>query len=149
MHILFVTITMKPEHREEYMAEMLLNAKGAQQDEPGCLRFDVVVDSEDANTIHLYEVYKDEAAFGEHQASAHFKRMQGCDRRLARRPRGGASGRQRIANRRGVGVAGSRPSTGPSRASGRTERGQGNHKGCPYGIAPPVSRPSGFLPTQE
>ena len=76
MHILFVTIKMKPEHREEYMAEMLLNAKGAQQDEPGCLRFDVVVDSEDANTIHLYEVYKDEAAFGEHQASAHFKRMQ-------------------------------------------------------------------------
>ena len=85
MHILFVTITMKPEHREEYMAEMLLNAKGAQQDEPGCLRFDVVVDSQDANTIHLYEVYKDEAAFGEHQASAHFKRMQ------ARRPATGAT----------------------------------------------------------
>ena len=76
MHILFVTIKMKPEHREEYMAEMLLNAKGAQQDEPGCLRFDVVVDSQDLNTIHLYEVYKDEAAFADHQAAPHFLRMR-------------------------------------------------------------------------
>lgn len=76
MHILFVTIKIKPEHREEYMAEMLLNAKGAREDEPGCLRFDVVQDSQDENTIHLYEVYKDEAAFAEHQASAHFQRMQ-------------------------------------------------------------------------
>ena len=76
MFVLFVTIKMKPEHREEYLAEMLLNAKGAREDEPGCLRFDVVQDSQDENTIHLYEVYKDEAAFAEHQAAPHFKRMQ-------------------------------------------------------------------------
>ena len=76
MHILFVTIRIKPEHHDEYMKEMLLNAKGANEDEPGCLRFDVVQDSQDANTIHLYEVYKDEAAFKEHQASPHFLRMR-------------------------------------------------------------------------
>ena len=76
MHILFVTIKIKPQHREEYMAEMLLNAKGAREDEPGCLRFDVIQDSEDENTIHLYEVYKDEAAFGEHTSAPHFLRMR-------------------------------------------------------------------------
>ena len=76
MHILFVTIKMKPEHREQYMEEMLLNAKGAQEAEPGCLRFDVVQDAADPNTIHLYEVYRDEAAFRDHQAAPHFLRMR-------------------------------------------------------------------------
>ena len=76
MHILFVTIKIKPEHRDAYMAEMLLNAKGAREDEPGCLRFDVVQDSEDANTIHLYEVYTDEAAFQVHTSAPHFLRMR-------------------------------------------------------------------------
>lgn len=75
MHILFVTIKIKPEHHDEYLKELLLNAKGANEDEPGCLRFDVVQDGQDANTVHLYEVYKDEAAFKDHQASAHFKRF--------------------------------------------------------------------------
>ncbi len=76
MHILFVTINIKPEHREEYLAEMLLNAKGAREDEPGCLRFDVVQDSQDENTIHLYEVYTDEAAFQAHTSAPHFLRMR-------------------------------------------------------------------------
>ena len=75
MHILFVTIKIKPEHHDEFITEMLLNAKGANEDEPGCLRFDVVQDSQDANTLHLYEVYKDEAAFKDHQASPHYKRF--------------------------------------------------------------------------
>lgn len=76
MNVLLVTIKIKPERREEYMAEMLLNAKGAREDEPGCLRFDVVQDAQDPNTIHLYEVYRDEAAFAAHQASPQFQRMQ-------------------------------------------------------------------------
>ena len=76
MHILFVTIKMKPERREAYMAEMLLNARGAREDEPGCLRFDVVQDAEDENTIHLYEVYTDEAAFQAHTSAPHFLQMR-------------------------------------------------------------------------
>ena len=75
MHILFVTIKIKPQHHDEYMKELLLNAKGADEDEPGCLRFDVVQDEQDTNTVYLYEVYKDEAAFKNHQASPHYKRF--------------------------------------------------------------------------
>ncbi len=56
LHILLVTSKIKLEHHDEYIKELLLNAKGASQDEPGCLRFDVVQDGQDANTIHLYEV---------------------------------------------------------------------------------------------
>ena len=75
MHILFVTLKIKPERRDEFIKEMLLNAKGANENEPGCLRFDVVQDLQDPNTLHLYEVYKDEAAFKDHQNAPHYKRF--------------------------------------------------------------------------
>ena len=75
MHILFVTLKITPERHDEFIKEMLLNAKGANENEPGCLRFDVVQDIQDPNTLHLYEVYKDEAAFKDHQNSAHYKRF--------------------------------------------------------------------------
>ena len=75
MHILFVTLKIKPERRDEFIKEMLLHAKGANENEPGCLRFDVVQDLQDPNTLHLYEVYKDEAAFTDHQNAPHYKRF--------------------------------------------------------------------------
>ena len=75
MHILFVTLKIKPERRDEFIKEMLLNAKGANENEPGCLRFDVVQDLQDPNTLHLYEVYKDEAAFTDHQNAPPYKRF--------------------------------------------------------------------------
>jgi autoinducer 2-degrading protein len=43
---------------------------GAVVDEPGCLRFDVIQDANDANRIWFYEVYKDEAAFQAHPLAA-------------------------------------------------------------------------------
>ena len=75
MHILFVTLKIKPERHDEFIKEMLLNAKGTNENEPGCLRFDVVQDLQDPNTLHLYEVYKDEAAFKDHQNAPHYKRF--------------------------------------------------------------------------
>jgi len=75
VHILFVTIKIKSEHHDEFNKQMLMNAKGENEYEPACLRFDVVQDGQDANTLHLYEVYKDEAAFKDHQKSAHYKRF--------------------------------------------------------------------------
>ena len=75
MYILLVTVKITPERHDEFVKEMLLNAKGAKEKEPGCLRFDVVQDGQDPNTLHLYEVYEDEVAFKKHQNSAHFKRF--------------------------------------------------------------------------
>jgi autoinducer 2-degrading protein len=72
MYALIVTIKIKPEYRERYLEEMLGDARGSVRDEPGCLRFDVLIDSADPNTIYLYEVYKDEAAFQEHVKAPHF-----------------------------------------------------------------------------
>ena len=72
MIALIVTINIKPGHKEEFMASMLGDARGTNNDEPGCLRFDVLQDNEDPNRIHLYEVYQDEAAVEAHRAAPHF-----------------------------------------------------------------------------
>ena len=56
MIALVVTINIEPGHKEEFMASMMGDARGSNNDEPGCLRFDVLQDNEDPNRIHLYEV---------------------------------------------------------------------------------------------
>lgn len=76
MYVLLVTIHIQPEHREAFLASMLDDARGSVRDEPGCLRFDVLQDSEDPNTIYLYEAYRDEAAFREHLQAPHFIRWR-------------------------------------------------------------------------
>lgn len=76
MYALIVTIKIKPEHRERYLEEMLGDAQGSVRDEPGCYRFDVLVDNADPNTIYLYEVYHDEAAFQAHLQAPHFMKWR-------------------------------------------------------------------------
>lgn len=72
MQALIVNIQIKPEHREAFMEAMLDNARGSVGNEPGCFRFDVVQDAEDPNRIHLYEVYRDEAAIEAHRQAPHY-----------------------------------------------------------------------------
>ncbi len=72
MIALMVTINIKPEHKDAFMASMLGDARGSNNDETGCLRFDVLQDTEDPNRIHLYEVYRDEAALDAHRNAPHF-----------------------------------------------------------------------------
>ena len=76
MIALIVTIQIQPEHREAFMESMLDDARGSNNDEPGCLRFDVLQDSEDPNKIHLYEVYKDQAAVDAHRQAPHYTKWR-------------------------------------------------------------------------
>ena len=76
MIALLVTIQIQPEHREAFMESMLDDARGSNNDEPGCLRFDVLQDSEDPNKIHLYEVYKDQAAVDAHRQAPHYTKWR-------------------------------------------------------------------------
>ena len=43
------------------------------EDEPGCLRFDVIRDRDDPNCLNFYEVYQDDAALAVHRQTPHFK----------------------------------------------------------------------------
>lgn len=72
MIALLVTIRMQPEHRDEFIAAMLDDASGSVSNEPGCLRFDVLQDKSDPNVLHLYEVYRDQAALEAHRQAPHY-----------------------------------------------------------------------------
>ena len=68
---LVVRITIKPENIDAFMAKLAANANSARS-EAGCLTFDVLVDPQDRSRVMLYEVYKSEAAFQEHQKQKAF-----------------------------------------------------------------------------
>ena len=76
MIALIVTIQIKSEHREAFMASMEGDARGSNNDEPGCLRFDVLQDTEDPNKIFLYEIYRDDAALEAHRQAPHFTKWR-------------------------------------------------------------------------
>jgi quinol monooxygenase YgiN len=48
------------------------NARLSAKLEPGCLQFDVLHSTEQADCVLLYEVYRDEAAFDAHSRARHF-----------------------------------------------------------------------------
>ncbi len=63
MFTLFVTVKIKPGHRDEFIAATKGDAEGSNTAEPRCLRFDVLADNNDPNTVYLYEVYEDRDAW--------------------------------------------------------------------------------------
>lgn len=73
MVILHVTIQVKPERVAEFLDVVRYDAEHSEKDEPGCLRFDVIQDRDDANRFYFYEVYRDEEALAAHRETAHFK----------------------------------------------------------------------------
>jgi D-3-phosphoglycerate dehydrogenase / 2-oxoglutarate reductase len=66
----------KPGKVEAFLQAAKQHATNSLQNEPGCLQFDVVHDSEAGDRIVMYEVYRDAAAFEEHQASPHLAGMR-------------------------------------------------------------------------
>ena len=72
MYVIIVPIQIKEGYKDAFIEAMLDDAKGSVNDEPGCLRFDVIQDGVDPNRIWLYEVYEDETAFQAHRQAPHF-----------------------------------------------------------------------------
>ena len=73
MVVLHVTIQVKPERVAEFLEIVSHDAEHSEQDEPGCLRFDVLADRDDPARFYFYEVYRDEAALEAHRQTPHFK----------------------------------------------------------------------------
>ena len=77
MFALFVTIQIKPGHRDEFIEATMGDAIGSNNDEAGCLRFDVHASDEDPNTVYLYEVYKDRDAWQvAHRSAPHYTKWR-------------------------------------------------------------------------
>lgn len=83
MFALIVRVKVKPEHIERYKTEILADALGSVRDEPGCLRFDVSVDTSDPNVLYFYEVYRDEAALEAHRQAPHYLKYRQATQGLA------------------------------------------------------------------
>lgn len=75
MYALIVTIKVKAEGRERFLAAIEDDAICSERDEPGCLRFNVLQDESDPNRIYLYEIYRDQAALEAHRKTPHFARF--------------------------------------------------------------------------
>jgi autoinducer 2-degrading protein len=72
-----VTLDVRPDRIEEFIAGVTANARASLRDEPGCLAFDVHRDHFDTNRFHLYEIYADEDAFtGAHRSAPHYAAWQ-------------------------------------------------------------------------
>ena len=67
-----VTFDIKPGKMEEFMTHILFNARASVRDEPGCRQFDVCTDPTAPDTVFLYELYDDLAAFEAHQTMPHY-----------------------------------------------------------------------------
>jgi autoinducer 2-degrading protein len=73
MDILLVEVNVKPDRLADFLELIKYDAEHSENDEPGCLRFDVLRDSEDQHRFFYYEVYRDEAARMAHRETPHFK----------------------------------------------------------------------------
>jgi autoinducer 2-degrading protein len=71
MYIVAVTIKVKPEHVEAFVAATLANARGT-RNEPGNARFDVSRAEDDPNRFLLYEAYRTKDDFVAHQKTPHY-----------------------------------------------------------------------------
>ena len=56
MYIVNVPIQIKEGFKEQFVAGIKENASHAQNDEPGCLQFNVIQDVNDINRVWVYEV---------------------------------------------------------------------------------------------
>ena len=70
--------------RGAFLALALENAAASVGLEAGCLRFDVL-EPEGSESIMLYEIYTDPAAFDAHLRSAHFQSFDDATRHLVAR----------------------------------------------------------------
>ncbi len=73
MYVVTVTFRIAPEASGEFLVAMRENAQTSLEMEPGCHRFDVAIGEDGPETVFLYELYTDRAAFDVHLGSAHFK----------------------------------------------------------------------------
>ena len=97
MYVIVAPIQIKEGHRKAFIEAMLDDAKGSVNNEPGCLRFDVIQDGADANRIWLYEVYVDKAAFQAHLKAPHFIKWRDTVKDwFAEAPKGAGSGSSNI-----------------------------------------------------
>lgn len=71
-YVITVYFRLRPGSAAAFLPLVRENARRSLADEPGCRRFDVLLQPEDGNRVLLYEIYDDERAFSAHCQAPHF-----------------------------------------------------------------------------
>jgi autoinducer 2-degrading protein len=61
-----------PDHIDDYIENMRICAEKTNQ-EPGCIRYEVMQDVDDPTLMFLYQVFEDDAAYQSHQDAEHHR----------------------------------------------------------------------------
>jgi (4S)-4-hydroxy-5-phosphonooxypentane-2,3-dione isomerase len=72
MVIVTVEFEVRPEAAAAFLAGMVRQAALCRAQEAGCLQFDVATDPNRPDRIFIFEVFTDEAAVEQHNATPHF-----------------------------------------------------------------------------
>ena len=71
--VVFVSVKIKPEHTDEFLKAMAIDAAGSRT-EKGCFRFDLLKCKSQPDTYYFYEAYTDSGpAMDFHKATPHYK----------------------------------------------------------------------------
>ena len=73
MFVVIVEFDLRARHVRAFRERVRQQAADSLELEPDCHVFDVCIDPDREDSVLLYEVYSDRAAFDAHLASAHFK----------------------------------------------------------------------------
>ena len=74
---IMVTVDVRPDRIDEFIAGITTNAVASLRDEPGCLPFDVHRDHATPTRFYFYEIYTDQDAFAvAHRSSPHYAAWQ-------------------------------------------------------------------------
>lgn len=79
MYAILGTIKVKAAHLAAFVDQVRRHAEHSVR-EPGCLRFDVLQDADDPQTICLYEVFRSEADLDAHRAQDYYQRWMALSR---------------------------------------------------------------------
>ena len=79
MYVILGTIKVKAEHLPEFIQHVRQHAQHSSR-EPGCVRFEVLQDVADPQTICLYEVFQSEADVEVHRSQEYYKRWMAMSR---------------------------------------------------------------------
>lgn len=82
MYAVTVTFTTHAGAMAAFLPLITENAALSLRDEPGCQQFDVCTDPSLPDTVFLYEIYADRAAFDAHLAMPHFIRFSAATAKL-------------------------------------------------------------------
>jgi quinol monooxygenase YgiN len=70
---------VKPEHLKDFVENVRNHAKNSLE-EAGCLRYEVLQDTADPQTICLYEIFRSEADLEKHWEHNYYKRWMAMSR---------------------------------------------------------------------